>query len=107
MCGLSPVKKIQNPYTESSERTRHRYETKALQCVNVLLDTICPNEGDALWENICESTCSDSINNNSCNPNILKEIYLNADTWQFRKQILSILTQQISCNEAQKVSCKY
>ena len=105
VCGLSPVKELRNTLAESSDRTKQRYTSKARQCVNAMLDTMCPNESHAILMSIVSSSKHDDQDEPSIQ--ILKEIYLNAETWQFRRQVLSILTQQMTFAEAEKVTTHF
>ncbi|VDI78120.1 Hypothetical predicted protein [Mytilus galloprovincialis] len=95
--GVSPVKHMQGSFL-SSERTQRRYLQKANDCLAVVIEAICPKEKEAFMEKFVESHCkSTAVENNqssrSCgvNVSILKEIYDRAETWTFRRQILSIL----------------
>lgn len=66
---------------------------------------MCPKEGDALWESVIST--AGSKKNEDTSQRVLKEMYMNASTWQFKRQVLSILTQHMSLNEAQKVSRQF
>jgi hypothetical protein len=45
---MSPVKEKRIPYMESSEKTKSKCVTKALQCIAAICETICPGEGHVL-----------------------------------------------------------
>jgi flavorubredoxin len=49
---MSPVKEKRIPYMESSEKTKSKCVTKALQCISAICETICPGEGQVLQENV-------------------------------------------------------
>ena len=100
-CNVSPVKKLTKELTESSDRTKQRYMAKAKQCISAVLDTISPNEGDLLLKSVLleqQNTVHD------VSLDVLKEIYQRAETWQFRRQVLSIIVKQMTFEEAQAVS---
>ncbi|VDI23285.1 Hypothetical predicted protein, partial [Mytilus galloprovincialis] len=54
--GCSPVKYLQSSFTDCSERSERRYIQKAKDCVDLVLSTICPGEGDILAEVLFPST---------------------------------------------------
>ena len=93
---ISPVKEPKKLFSISSERSQRRYTNKAKQCIDSILTVICPNESDLLY-----STMLKHVEEKS--DLIMKEIYLQGESWQFRRQILSILVQQKSFEECQKV----
>lgn len=100
-CNVSPVKSLSNPLTVASERTKRRYIDKAKECVFAVLETIAPKEKDLLLESIIferneqEQPANDTLQ-------ILKKIYIQAESWQFQRQVLSIIVQQMSFEGAQK-----
>ncbi|CAC5424878.1 unnamed protein product [Mytilus coruscus] len=100
-CNVSPVKSLSNPLTVASERTKRRYIDKAKECVFAVLETIAPKEKDLLLESIIferneqEQPADDTLQ-------ILKKIYIQAESWQFQRQVLSIIVQQMSFEGAQK-----
>ncbi|CAC5395378.1 unnamed protein product [Mytilus coruscus] len=51
-CNTSPVKKIREPLSASSERTQRRYTEKANECLSLLLETMCPGESEQLKKNM-------------------------------------------------------
>ncbi|CAC5412447.1 unnamed protein product [Mytilus coruscus] len=76
-CNVSPVKSLSNPLTVASERTKRRYIDKAKRI------------------NEQEQPADDTLQ-------ILKKIYIQAESWQFQRQVLSIIVQQMSFEGAQK-----
>ena len=52
LSNMSPVKEKRIPYMESSEKTKSKCVTKALQCIAAICETICPGEGQVLQENV-------------------------------------------------------
>ena len=102
LCNMSPVKQLANLLLQSSERTMNRYLAKARQCFSAVAETISPNEGSL----ILKSLLHEEQENEPCQ-DLLKDIYLNADSWQFRRQILSIIIAQMSFGKAQQVSTTY
>ncbi|CAC5414975.1 unnamed protein product [Mytilus coruscus] len=101
-CNVSPVKSLSNPLTVASERTKRRYIDKAKECVFAVLETIAPKEkkrfaiGIHYFErNEQEQPADDTLQ-------ILKKIYIQAESWQFQRQVLSIIVQQMSFEGAQK-----
>ncbi|XP_062603058.1 uncharacterized protein LOC134264790 [Saccostrea cucullata] len=101
-CDVSPIKKLTNPLTVSSDRTKKRYLEKAKQCISVVLETVSPNEGEILWKSILADQEKKEDLENDQSLNVLKEIYSKGETWQFRRQVLSIIVQQMSFEEAQE-----
>ncbi|CAC5423019.1 unnamed protein product [Mytilus coruscus] len=99
---LAQLKSLSNPLTVASERTKRRYIDKAKECVFAVFETIAPKEKDLLLESIIferneqEQPADDTLQ-------ILKKIYIQAESWQFQRQVLSIIVQQMSFDGAQKI----
>lgn len=97
LSGISPVKKIQGPLESASARTIQRYKLKARQCLNSVFETICPGEAPFLEAELYPESLKDNT------MKTLLEIYTKADTWMFRRQVLSILTEQLNYDALRKV----
>ncbi|XP_061170628.1 uncharacterized protein LOC133180030 [Saccostrea echinata] len=96
-CNKSPVKTLRESFVSSSERTRRRYAAKANECLSLLLETICPGESDALKDAMFSKLEKSYTHYESpALVEALTESYLKAETPTVRRQILSILTTQIS-----------
>ncbi|CAG2256336.1 unnamed protein product [Mytilus edulis] len=97
LSGISPVKKIQGPLESASARTIQRYKLKARQCLNSVFETICPGEAPFLEAELYPELLKDNT------MKTLLEIYTKADTWMFRRQVLSILTEQLNYDALRKM----
>ena len=97
LSGVSPVKKLQGTLQTSSTRTIQRYKLKARQCINTVLETMCPGESSFLLSEIFPEPAKDNTVETLC------EIYSKADTWMFKRQVLSILTEQLNYDSLKKV----
>ena len=103
LSNISPIKE-RRVALESSERTKNRCLAKALQCLSAACETICPGEGSLLKSMVCQSISQETqfvpVNETS---KILVDIYNSADSWTFRRQILSILTENHSYQDMKQV----
>ncbi|VDH91448.1 Hypothetical predicted protein [Mytilus galloprovincialis] len=97
ICNVSPVKRLTNLLSESSKRTVRRYMDKTRQCFNAVAETISPNDGNFLFNSVQQQ---EEEQQGPCNE-LMKDIYLNAGSWQFRRQVLSIIVERMSFEEAQ------
>ncbi|CAC5407824.1 unnamed protein product [Mytilus coruscus] len=91
---ISPVKKIQSNLLDACDRTKRRYISKAKTCLNAMLDSICPGEGDNLFELITPSAeREDNVLDEA-----IQESYNSTETWTLQRQLLSILAVKKSYN---------
>ena len=105
MNAISPVKRPKVSLSHCSETTKNRYMNKALQCLTAVCDSICPGEGDHLEKLVCKGVVNmDSLPEIDQTTHILIEVYNTADTWTFRRQVLSILAEKYSYQEMKRVS---
>ncbi|XP_076086616.1 uncharacterized protein LOC143057233 isoform X2 [Mytilus galloprovincialis] len=102
-CNTSPVKKIREPLSDSSERTQRRYTEKANECLSLLLETMCPGEGEQLKENIFSKVEKNMTRIDSPQfIDALVESYMRAETSTVRCQILSILSSHSKFEDINK-----
>ena len=96
---VSPIRyTLKTPWNDASGRTRRLHERKAKQAVSAVLGEIAPNDPDLLWESIMNET-----GNHTCSSGLDKELmytlancYKNANEWDSRRQILSIMADKVS-----------
>ena len=93
---VSPIKhSLTIPWEEASERTKRGYVRTAKQVVEACLEEIAPNDSDMLFHSLYESSESD----NTVDSALLKalaECYNNAQHWSTRRQVLSIMADQVT-----------
>ncbi|CAG2227344.1 unnamed protein product [Mytilus edulis] len=99
--GCSPVKYLQSSFTDCSERSQRRYIQKAKDCVDLVLSTICPGEGDLLAEVLFPSTNDQKNQMIAADPLLiaLTDSFNKAETWTLRQQLLSIISKDKSFDE--------
>ncbi|CAC5406365.1 unnamed protein product [Mytilus coruscus] len=106
---VSPVKEKLIPLLASTDKTKQRCVSKALQCMSVICETICPGEGDTLKNLMFKSVFSAHKPEKSSTLDetalILKDTYNSAETWTLRRQILSVLSRNYSFDEVREVCC--
>lgn len=106
-CGISPVTKSWQTWSNSSDRTQQRYTKKSAEMVSAVLKTVAPDDSSAgsLWKNLV--TCPDMsqlLGTETLSPTeqsylkSLAEAYNNALSWETRRQILSIMSGIASYN---------
>ena len=101
--GISPIRsRLQRPWEETSKRTRRYYVRKVGQGLSTLLQHIAPSDSGSLFKAVyssgviqrtlqCngEDTTSSSVNETMMSA--LTECYRAANSWETRRQILSIV----------------
>ena len=100
---VSPIRyTLKTPWNDASGRTRRLHERKAKQVVSAVLGEIAPNDPDLLWESIMSSKQNET-GNHTCSSGLDKELmytlancYKNANEWDSRGQILSIMADKVS-----------
>ena len=100
---ISPIRyTLKTPWNDASGRTRRLHEHKAKQAVSAVLGEIAPNDPDLLWESIMSSKQNET-GNHTCSSGLDKELmytlancYKNANEWDSRRQILSIMADKVS-----------
>ena len=100
---VSPIRyTLKTPWNDASGRTRRLHERKAKQAVSAVLGEIAPNDPDLLWESIMSSKQNET-GNHTCSSGLDKELmytlancYKNANEWDSRRQILSIMADKVS-----------
>ena len=102
---ISPVRfPLTTQWKEAaSHRTRRRHLRKANQALDAVLDKVAPNQSRQLWKSLVASKTSDeNRTGNEREPvdevlmEALAECYRNANNWQTRRQILSIMADKVS-----------
>lgn len=93
---------------DSSSKTQSNCITKALQCIEAICDTICPGEGKLLEDKVrsfiyFQTKDKEKVPLFDETLFILKEVYLNADTWLMPRQILSIIVKDRDYNEVKQL----
>ena len=100
---VSPIRyTLKTPWNDATGRTRRLHERKAKQAVSAVLGEIAPNDPDLLWESIMSSKQNET-GNHTCSSGLDKELmytlancYKNANEWDSRRQILSIMADKVS-----------
>ena len=102
---VSPVRHpVTVPWSEASSRTRRRYVRKARQAVDAVLEEIAPHQSAHLWKTLvsCKSLEAQNSSSDTEDGDIdqvllaaLAECYMNASTWQARRQILSMVADKL------------
>lgn len=94
---VSPVRCVlRSPWDESSERTKREHTRKARQAISVILDEIAPNDANRLWQAVTAKAgnkCNDACVDDSM-MKALADCYINANTWDTRRQILSYMADK-------------
>ena len=103
---VSPIRHpVSVPWSEASSRTRRRYVRKARQAVGAVLEEIAPHQLAHLWKTLVsyKSLEAQDSSNDTEDDDVdqvlltaLAECYMNASTWQARRQILSIVADKLS-----------
>lgn len=104
LSGISPVKETTVSLSSCSRTQKNRYIDKAFQVFSAVCDNICPGEGEQLQDLVFRSVLpynQPQLDNTS---RILIDVYRTADTWTFKRQILSILSQNYSYKDIKSVS---
>ena len=100
---VSPIRyTLKTPWNDASGRTRRLHERKAKQAVSAVLGEIAPNDPALLWESIMSSKQNETGSHTCCS-GLDKELmytlancYKNANEWDSRRQILSIMADKVS-----------
>ena len=100
---------MKTQWEEASERTKRRHTRKAKQAVDAVLDEVAPNQSDQLWQSLVTSksmgqhpSSDDEERADEVLMQALAECYKNANNWQTRRQILSIMADKVSYKALQK-----
>lgn len=105
VCGVSPVKCMLNRMQDSSERTQRRYYAKANQCVSLVLDTIFGDQdSDSIKQHLFSEV--ENLEEDKESPEqflqAVADTYMKAESWCFRRQLLSVVTIDFSFEEVLK-----
>ena len=102
---VSPVRHpVSVPWSEASSRTRRRHVRKARQAVGAVLEEIAPHQSAHLWKTLVSYKSLEAQDSSSDTEDgdvdqvllaALAECYMNASTWQARRQILSIVADKL------------
>ena len=107
---ISPVRHpMKTQWEEASERTKRRHTRKAKQAVDAVLEEVAPNQSDQLWQSLATSKSlgqhpfsDDEERADEVLMQALAECYRNANNWQTRRQILSIMADKVSYKALQR-----
>ncbi|XP_071162572.1 uncharacterized protein [Mytilus edulis] len=100
---VSPVKEKLIPLSSSTDKTKQRCLSKALECMSAICETICPGEGDLLFKSVISAHKPEKSSTLDQTALILRDIYISAETWSLRRQILSVLSRNYSFNEVREM----
>ena len=89
-------------WEDASERTRRRHVRKARQAITAALDEIAPNQLHHLWKAIVskplepQNSSEEEDDVDNVLMEALTECYANANRWDIKLQILSIMADKVS-----------
>jgi hypothetical protein len=90
------------PWEDASDRTKRYYLRKAGQAVTAIVHDIAPNDGTQLFQGVCYSNTIQDELADQASPGVdealieaLAECYVAADSWETRRQILSIMADKM------------
>ena len=96
--GIAPIVKPLLEWEQVTDRTKQRYTKRTAEIVSSVLRTISPKDAGSLWQAIVSSTAMkkalgpEELSQPSKDyPEALAEAYGNANGWDTRRQILSIM----------------
>ena len=93
--GIAPILQPWLEWEQITDRTKQRYTKKTAQIVSSVLHTISPNDAGSLWQSIVSSAAmKKAIGLEELSPT--SKDYLEANGWDTRRQILSIMTDLAS-----------
>ena len=99
---ISPVRScLDKPWSEAGDRTKRYYVRKASQAVEASLNVIAPKDSDELWHSLVKSKGTSSNDLEYADNALLEclvQCYNEADQWDTRRQILSIMAEKLSYN---------
>ena len=95
---------------EASERTRRYYVRRAGQCLSTLLQDIAPSDSGSLFKAVsssgviqrtlqCNGEEATSSSVDETMMSALAECYRAADSWEMRRQVLSIMADKLTLNQ--------
>ncbi|KAL9966689.1 hypothetical protein ACROYT_G024801 [Oculina patagonica] len=110
---VSPIRyTLRTPWDEASERTKRQHVRKAREAVSAVLSEVAPEEPSQLWHALSESQETkrlfkvDAERRSATTDDSLLEAlatcYNNADQWDTRRQILSIMADKASFAKIQE-----
>lgn len=104
LSGVSPIKKCKVHLQNSSVRTQQHNINKAKTYFELMLSTVCPGEEDFIRSSVLDkaSGTSKSEKENATLETLL-ELYKNAHTWSFQRQILSTIVKDKDFQEVKKL----
>ena len=96
--GISPIcSQLQRPWEEASKRTRHYYMGMAGQGLSTLLHDIAPSDSGSLFKAVHSCGVIHSVDETMMST--LAEYYHAADSWETRRQVLSIMADKLTLNQ--------
>ena len=88
----SPVSQLRKKISVSDRRTQNRYKDKAEKVVKLVMDVMCPGEGELLWDSVLKSAKSETTSSSpDSHTYILAEIYQNVETWRSKDRCSPLL----------------
>ena len=73
--------------------------------MQAVLEEVAPNQSEHLWQSVVESMSSDKQEDDNIDQvimNDLTECYNNANSWETRRQILSIMADKVTFSTLKK-----
>ena len=110
---ISPIRyTLRTSWNEASERTKRQHVHKARQAVSAVLSEVAPEEPGQLWHALSKSQVTQRLfsadtesGNGTTDETLLEALatcYNNADQWDTRRQILSIMADKASFAKIQE-----
>ena len=105
---ISPVRYPATvPWSEASARTRRHHVRKARQAVGAVLEEVAPHQSGQLWKTLTAYRSLEQEDSSSSKEDAdvdvdevlmsaLADCYNNSNTWQVRRQILSIVADKLT-----------
>ena len=100
---VSPIRMVtKTSWHAAADRTKRHYLRKARQVMDATLEEIAPENSEELLRAMQESSMGGESDLDSTLLVALVECYHNADHWRNRRQILSIIADNVSFTTLQK-----
>ncbi|XP_062619047.1 uncharacterized protein LOC134280620, partial [Saccostrea cucullata] len=99
-CDLNPFQHLSESLENLSDRTKRRYLQKISECIEAILNTVCPEDVEFVKSDLFGG--NEKAHSEETTPLLLSSVsdaYLKANTSALRRQLLSILTGQYSFSE--------
>ena len=104
---ISPIRyALRTSWNETSDQTKQQHVRKARQAVSVVLSEVAPEDPEQLWHALSKSQVTQRLfsadteaGTGTTDETLLDALatcYINADQWDTRRQILSIMADKTS-----------